>query len=601
MTLGKSGYFDIAGSDNYTLRVHWEERYDIIANQSIVSITKAEVKHQNRYGVIYYLNGHIYVDGVAVVEFDSFAGTHKVTLPNPPDAFVSVVGNPPTPWDSNAITHNDDGSKNVVISADVTGYTTSGKYGSGWNTTGSNTIELTTIPRASDMIVEAGVLGDTQLITVSRVNDSFTHDITYSCGAESGTICVGSESEAVPFTLPLFLASQNTSGTTVEVTFSLQTYLEGASVGSPVTKTVNMAIPDSVKPKCDVTIVDSLGYLDIYGAYVKGLSNLVVSIDPTLAYGSDIVSYKTTIGESTYLGSEFTVDSLTSTGDLIVSSVVTDKRSRVSDPDTEQITVLDYTPPAIAKLTVHRCVSNGTPDDQGEYVQVVFSASVTPLNDLNDAEYILYYKKSKDSTYTGIALDNLYGSYSVKDYTYIFPAEGGSSYDVQIAVEDNHFGTTRSTSVSTAFTLMHFNAEGTGVGIGKISEKPNAVEFGVPTYDRYGQFESVVEGNSGIWYYRKWLNGNVELWGEYTVSNMECKTALGGLYRTPVFTTPAFPFKVYYSCTVASYESEGYGAMLWATTTTTESRPPSYYLIRPVSGTIVSGKIVFHIKGRWET
>ena len=118
--------------------------------------------------------------------------------------------------------------------------------------------------------------------------------------------------------------------------------------------------------------------------------------------------------------------------------------------------------------------------------------------------------------------------------------------------------------------------------------------------DNGGEYISVQAGSSGIWEYRKYADGYVEMWGQYYISNLECTTALGSMYRTAVFQPPSFPFTIFYSNLTASYESDGYGAMLWATTITDDEEPPSYYLIRPVSGTIQSGYINFHIRGYWQ-
>lgn len=115
-----------------------------------------------------------------------------------------------------------------------------------------------------------------------------------------------------------------------------------------------------------------------------------------------------------------------------------------------------------------------------------------------------------------------------------------------------------------------------------------------------GTYVSVTTRTSGIWTYKKFSDGYLEMWGSYTVSNMECTNAMGGMYRTAVFSPNAFPFTVYNPNVVASYESEGYGAFLWATTNTTTAKPPNYYLVRPTSTTIANGKIIFHVCGRWK-
>ena len=110
----------------------------------------------------------------------------------------------------------------------------------------------------------------------------------------------------------------------------------------------------------------------------------------------------------------------------------------------------------------------------------------------------------------------------------------------------------------------------------------------------------VVEDASGIWKYRKWSNGRIELWGSYSVSGVTCSNQMGSaMYKSETLSMPSFPFSIYEPNLTASYESDGYGAFLWATSTTTETSPPSYYLVRPESGTITSGKINFHVIGNW--
>ena len=120
--------------------------------------------------------------------------------------------------------------------------------------------------------------------------------------------------------------------------------------------------------------------------------------------------------------------------------------------------------------------------------------------------------------------------------------------------------------------------------------------------DSHGEFISVVNGATGKWTYKKWSDGTVELGGSQEVSGVSCNTSFGSsMYRSDALTAIAFPFSVYSPNLTASYESDGYGAILWATSRTTETSPPSYYLLRATSGTISSGKITFHVFGKWTT
>lgn len=112
--------------------------------------------------------------------------------------------------------------------------------------------------------------------------------------------------------------------------------------------------------------------------------------------------------------------------------------------------------------------------------------------------------------------------------------------------------------------------------------------------------ETIVEsGTSGIWDYKKYSDGSVDMVGKYNIANTACNTALGNWYRTALLSPTNFPFTVTDPHMVASYESNGYGAVLWATAPASTTSPAKYYLIRPTSATIESGTIVMHVTGRW--
>ena len=262
------------------------------------------------------------------------------------------------------------------------------------------------------------------------------------------------------------------SGTIYVDTYNGSTKVGTKSCGFTAT------VPASVKPTCAVAVSDPTGHATTYGAYVKGLSKFKVVVTPTLAYKSGIKAYSTTANGSKYTAASFTTGVLKSSGTLSVSATVTDNRGR-SGSASKSLTVLNYTAPNISKLTVGRCDSDGTANEQGAYVQVTFSASVTALNNKNTATYKLRYKKSTATSFTEVTISALKNTFTVTNHKYVFAADTGSSYDVEVVVTDNHSTATRATSASTAFTLMHWKADGTGMAIGKVSEKSNTFEVGL--------------------------------------------------------------------------------------------------------------------------
>ena len=107
------------------------------------------------------------------------------------------------------------------------------------------------------------------------------------------------------------------------------------------------------------------------------------------------------------------------------------------------------------------------------------------------------------------------------------------------------------------------------------------------------------QGTYSDWDYVIWSDRRVELTKTYEISNMACTTSLGTWYRTAVFEPGRyFPVGLKDIHVDATYESDGYGALLWATTEATSTSTPSYYLIRPTSATIVSGKVHLRVTGR---
>ena len=454
--MANSGDKYVRVTDYNQLVFHWEvASQDIVGNMSYVKWTlKLESGAYGRISSTADKNYWVTVAGV------NYSGTNTVGIAN--NATKTLASG------TVAVAHNSDGTKtfdynfiqDFIITFD-------GEYISDIEGSGSGT--LPTIPRASTLGASNGTLGTAQTLTVTRQSTSFTHTITYKCGGASGTIATKSSSTSISWTPPLTLASQNTTGTTVSVTFTITTYNGTTSVGSG-TKTITCAIPASVKPSLSVALEDITGVDDIYGSPVKSLSKIKITPTVTTAYGSAIASYSIVANGVTYNTATATTGFLTTAGDSKVTVTVKDKRGR-SATWTYTMNVQDYTAPTVSKLVVRRCDNRGTEDDQGEYALIAFSAAISSVGSKNTATYGLRYKKSTDTAWTEVSLPVMDGEYTVENLTYIFVADGNYSYDVEVVATDRHSSTTRSTSVSTAFTLYNCHSSGTGWRFGGVADK----------------------------------------------------------------------------------------------------------------------------------
>lgn len=379
------------------------------------------------------------------------------------------------------IPHNSDGTKTLTCSA---WYETGVSSGMVRDTEDKT---LTTIPRASELTIPAPTLNTKQTLTVKRKSDKFTHTVKVSCGSTASTItvCTKSSDTSLEFTPPIEWAEYNTTGTTVRIVYSIATYNGNTLVATAKQYTVTGTIPSSVKPSCSITVTDPMGWADTdkYGAYIKGQSKIKVVVTPTTSYGSAIASYKTTVNGSTYTGASFTTNILNTSGTLTITATVTDKRGRTGTASVD-VDVLDYELPRITSLAVRRCDADGTLNDQGESAQIEFDADISdPSLDrhYNSVAYTLEYKKSADTDYTLVDLVDYDDVFDITGAIYVFPAESGSSYDIRLTATDDFGSYTKTTRVSTTYTIMHWKTSGRGMAIGKVSELEDVFDVNMQT------------------------------------------------------------------------------------------------------------------------
>lgn len=439
---------------------------------------------------------------------------------------------------STVITHNSDGTKTFDFSfSQQFDITFSGSNIGTISGSGSGTLDA--IPRASqpscvtwpDHTQDVGEFGDEISIHMNRKSSNFTHTVRYQFGEQSGTIAKNVDT-GTTWVIPLSLMNLIPNTTKGSGTIYVDTYSGGKNIG---TKSCGFTatVPASVKPTCTITVSDPTGHSATYGGYVQGLSKFNVTVTPTLAYQSGIKTYSTTANGSKYTAASFTTGALKSAGTLTVSTTVTDGRDRPGSAS-KSLTVLDYTAPSVTKLTVGRCDADGTANEQGDHVHVTFSATVTALNNKNTATYTLKYKKSAETTFTEVPISDLKNNYAVSNYKHIFAADTGSSYDVEVSVVDNHSTATRTTSASTAFTLMHFGADGTSIGLLKVAERAGALDVGGDIYlngnalyGAHGMVDNRDANETPEWY--------MNMYGRGAVWEFKKLTAIG-------FTAPSAAF-----------------------------------------------------------
>lgn len=527
--MATSGYTSIAATSYDTLKFSWW-----IDNQSVVNNTttigwKMELI-AGKYGRI---SSSVKKDWSVTVNGSNYSGTNYIGIANNTTKTLASG--------TTVIAHNDDGTKSFSYSFsqefDITfeGAKVGTKSGSGSGT-------LDTIPRASNFTVSDGTLGVPHTISVTRNSTAFTHGITYSCGGVSTQlVCAwNTTAESVVFTFPVDLAWQAPNGTRVWVDIHLQTYhTDGTPIGNTITKGVWMTIPESVKPSCTVAVSDPTGYAAKFDAYIQGQSKIAIKVTPTTTYGSAISNYNVTADGNSFATAEATTPVVKSTGSVVVNATITDTRGRPGSASIP-VTVLPYTQPVITVLKVHRCDEDGTENHRGLYAKVTYGFTVDTLGGKNGMSGFIQYKKTTETEYASVELPT---SFNVDNGTYIFAADDGSAYDVQLLIADSIVSVHHRTAVSTGFSLIHYAASGKGITFGGIDNRDGFHIMNIPFTIEGVEVDYIVEqGEVDGWFYRKWNGGFAECWKVYYGTGINsAKNNYSGFFYSETISVP-FPF-----------------------------------------------------------
>ena len=479
--MASSGSLSTTGYKGRYLVLNWSQVSQSIADNTTTISWSLEGAGYASFSYCYARNFTVVINDTTV--YYAQGGSSEVKLYN---GTVVASG-------TLVISHDSDGNKSFSASV------AAGIYDWSPTCTGSGMFYLNKIPRLSSLSVSNGTLGTAQTLTVTKQNSSFTHTIIYKCGTVSGTIVTKSSSTNINWTPPMSLASQNTTGTLVSISFTIETYSGSDSVGSS-SKTISCSIPDSVRPTCMINVERVPLVTDYYDAdwwmnndvYIQGITKVQSNIVANESYGSSISSYSVKMDNSTYNGQSVTMAAPSHNGNVTITATVTDKRGR-SGSATKTINVLSCPSCQITKLSGIRCNNDGTSNDRGEYILMDYaydSGFFTTEYGSNNGSAMaeVYYKKHSDSAWTLLAQQYDIQHFPPSSWTSdemkaasLFQADTANSYDLKLVVSDYFNTVTMTGRVGTAYSLIHWKASGKGMGIGKTSELDDVLDIGMST------------------------------------------------------------------------------------------------------------------------
>ena len=368
------------------------------------------------------------------------------------------------------IYHNNDGTKTLTCSAWISHDVVSSSEQSYSQT-------LTRIPRTSTIAsINGNTLGSPITVNINRASDIFTHKVFYK-RTDGQRFEVGSGVATSHTFTPSIddcnLLPNSTSGT-AEIT--VDTYYGDTYIGYNAWN-ITVYVPSHIVPTIgDIYLSEAVGGIaEKFGGFVQWKSKINVSVNAWGAYSSSIRNYTSYINGGTYTSSSFTTDFLSSGGDCTVT--VKDGRGRETSK-TIGFSAIAYWNPWIDNFSVSRCNADGTANDSGNCAKCVIKAGVAPIDNKNDRNFIVQYKKQSESAYKSV---QLYSDHYTLETTQIFTdIDTEAEYEFVLNVSD-YFTTTKiSRNISTAYTLVDYNASGRGIAFGKVSTK-NAFEVDMQT------------------------------------------------------------------------------------------------------------------------
>ena len=487
----------------------------------------------------------------------------------------------------------------------------------------SQTLTLSTIPRATTPVIAPLVMGQEGTITLDPASNDFTHTITYNFGIRYfGTIATKTAERSIKWTPPKSLANVLTSAEAGKIHFRCTTYNGDTLIGSTDVWTKITVSPDTV-PTVSVSLSDAAGYKNTYG-WVQNKSRLKASITAAGVMGSKIIDTVMTVnGKVVDADAE---NSLPNSGNIPVKVVVTDSRKRTATYSTN-LSVSAYTTPVINNLAYVRgsyTESVWTENPSGADIKITFTLAMA----------LAANRANLTVSLDGVAKQTVTNQSAGAKTLYLSGVGTDTTRKLEVAVSDA-FGskTSKEIIVATVEVPLNINFSLPAVCFGGIAEKEKTVQFkwpvdlngdltivgnlklnGVSIQDilsKLGTDYIAEHGTTGVWTWRKWASGIAELWGVFSADSLAVTNAWGSVYYgtwmhlTVNKNGREYPF-IFTDTPVVIATPYSPSTDFWLLTDsannvgTPQTHAPAYACVLPASGTITGPQIHYHVIGKYK-
>lgn len=488
----------------------------------------------------------------------------------------------------------------------------------------SQTLTLSTIPRATTPVIAPLVMGQEGTITLDPASNDFTHTIIYNFGIRyHGTIATKTAERSIKWTPLKSFANLLTGAESGQMHFRCMTYNGDTLIGSTDVWTKITVSPDTV-PTVSVSLSDAAGYESIYG-WVQNKSRVKANITAAGVMGSKIIDTVMTVNGKVVDAN--TENSLPDSGNIPVKVVVTDSRKRTATYSTN-LSVSAYTTPVINNLAYVRgsyAESAWTENPSGADIKITFTlAMALPDNRAN-------LTVSLDGVVKQTVTNQSAGAKTL----YLSGVGTDTTRKLEVAVSDA-FGskTSKEIIITTIEVPLNINFSLPSVCFGGIAEKEKTVQCKWPVdlngdmtivgdlklngisirdiLSKLGVDYIVEQGLTGKWMWRKWVSGVAEMWATFDAPSLTMTSQTWG----PLYTASwmglevnkkarEYPFAFIANPIVSATPTVGSGNIWLATNTENDTgtrltHAPAYQCVRGSDAIVDSPQISYYVVGRYK-
>lgn len=272
------------------------------------------------------------------------------------------------------VPHNDDGSKTIHISF-IVNDSTGQNYTPG-NASVSDSMILTTIPRASSISVSNYDLGQNPNIVIGKKVSSFTSSLSYKIGRLAGTLVEKTSESSYIWEMSEELINQikidNPSNKEPNATIYCETYDGDTKIGNTTETTFKLYIKDKPVVTNVVRAELNAGISTLTDKVLRSISQNQFTIAATASAGTTIASYKVINGTQNSGNVASNIVNLNdiqtfydSDGELKTKFIITciDARGNTSEEYPLELDFIDYVDVSINKTDVKITRTTNTTND----------------------------------------------------------------------------------------------------------------------------------------------------------------------------------------------------------------------------------------------